>query len=644
MKKLLLSLIGATALCASAATVPPLTEHIGIQRNDIRLVEFPVELRNCKPTKIAKEESANTIDFNLAGDPYSAIGFNNSQKGNKAAMAFEMTPDMTTAYAGNVITHINFWTGVNNTSGNNEIPEVTVFLSEGDHTTAFYTQTHQVGRTRFSYYSVQLDQPYTIEAGKDLYIGCYSIITKSDDYTIVVDNVQHNLPTGGWISQTASADAPFSWSNLYDSYGYVCVSATLQGNNFPQNLVLLDAIDVPLNVEAGKNFNVTATLTNLGQNPVESIEMEYTIGDSQPTTTTVRPIPAIKSMESKTNAISVSVPSNGAYNIKMKVTKVNGVDVGNQNNEKEATVLALGENDGFVPNIVIEEFTGTWCGYCPVGIYTMEAIRDKYTDGTFIPVAIHSGDAMESDTYSYVTYYYNSGSYPSAIINRNPSIKNTDDGLYPYPPSNMDEIYADLRASKVPAEVTLSCNFTDDSKKAITFEGYTKFCFDFTNPNYILSFGITEDNVGPYSQNNNYAGQQVDLGGWENKGPIVRTTFNDVARKYESIEGIEGSIPASVTAMQENPYSYTMTLPEGVKPDKLNGIVYLTETTTGQIINAAMVKAGNFNTAGIDDILTDTETNAPVEYFNLQGIKVENPSNGIFIRRQGNKAEKVAFN
>lgn len=34
---------------------------------------------------------------------------------------------------------------------------------------------------------------------------------------------------------------------------------------------------------------------------------------------------------------------------------------------------------------------------------------------------------------------------------------------------------------------------------------------------------------------------------------------------------------------------------------------------------------------------------APVEYFTITGMKVNNPENGIFIRRQGNKVEKVAL-
>ena len=42
--------------------------------------------------------------------------------------------------------------------------------------------------------------------------------------------------------------------------------------------------------------------------------------------------------------------------------------------------------------------------------------------------------------------------------------------------------------------------------------------------------------------------------------------------------------------------------------------------------------------SGISNITADD--NAPVEYYNLQGVKVENPENGIFIKKQGSKTEK----
>ncbi len=46
--------------------------------------------------------------------------------------------------------------------------------------------------------------------------------------------------------------------------------------------------------------------------------------------------------------------------------------------------------------------------------------------------------------------------------------------------------------------------------------------------------------------------------------------------------------------------------------------------------------------AGVETIVVENE-NAPVEYFNLQGVRVAEPANGIFIRRQGNKVTKVAL-
>lgn len=43
--------------------------------------------------------------------------------------------------------------------------------------------------------------------------------------------------------------------------------------------------------------------------------------------------------------------------------------------------------------------------------------------------------------------------------------------------------------------------------------------------------------------------------------------------------------------------------------------------------------------AGVADMNADE--NAPVEYYNLQGVRVANPENGLYIRRQGSKTTKV---
>ncbi len=46
---------------------------------------------------------------------------------------------------------------------------------------------------------------------------------------------------------------------------------------------------------------------------------------------------------------------------------------------------------------------------------------------------------------------------------------------------------------------------------------------------------------------------------------------------------------------------------------------------------------------GTSLIETIGSDNAPVEYYNLQGIRVDNPSAGVYIRQQGSKAVKVRF-
>ena len=54
---------------------------------------------------------------------------------------------------------------------------------------------------------------------------------------------------------------------------------------------------------------------------------------------------------------------------------------------------------------------------------------------------------------------------------------------------------------------------------------------------------------------------------------------------------------------------------------------------------AAPVLAVTMVDTGVESIVADNE--AEVMYFNLQGIRVENPGNGIYIRRQGNTATTV---
>lgn len=55
-----------------------------------------------------------------------------------------------------------------------------------------------------------------------------------------------------------------------------------------------------------------------------------------------------------------------------------------------------------------------------------------------------------------------------------------------------------------------------------------------------------------------------------------------------------------------------------------------------------VVVSGEQGTSAIATVETE-DADAPVELFNLQGVRVANPENGLYIRRQGNKVEKVVI-
>lgn len=58
--------------------------------------------------------------------------------------------------------------------------------------------------------------------------------------------------------------------------------------------------------------------------------------------------------------------------------------------------------------------------------------------------------------------------------------------------------------------------------------------------------------------------------------------------------------------------------------------------------NIAILYFGDVQ-SGINNVVADNDNNinAPVVYYNLQGVQVADPRGGIFIRKQGNKASKV---
>ena len=71
----------------------------------------------------------------------------------------------------------------------------------------------------------------------------------------------------------------------------------------------------------------------------------------------------------------------------------------------------------FTKKVLMEEFTGTWCGYCPDGAHIVESIIND-NNGNAIGVSLHDGDAMEVAHTNFLEATYQNTGYPSGMVDR----------------------------------------------------------------------------------------------------------------------------------------------------------------------------------------------------------------------------------
>ena len=79
--------------------------------------------------------------------------------------------------------------------------------------------------------------------------------------------------------------------------------------------------------------------------------------------------------------------------------------------------------------------------------------------------------------------------------------------------------------------------------------------------------------------------------------------------------------------------------------NKTNCTLFVPEASIGQYKAADQWKDFySFGVSGIEDIVVDADTSdEPIEYYNIQGIRIENPTTGVYIRRQGSSTTKVTI-
>ena len=238
---------------------------------------------------------------------------------------------------------------------------------------------------------------------------------------------------------------------------------------------------------------------------------------------------------------------------------------------------------------VVEEFTGTWCKWCPRGIVGLDLLNEKMKDDV-ITIAIHSDDPMAID------YGVSAPSYPYAMVGRTTPA----DPYYGMngEPFGIGDLVAEQNKIFAEASVALSAPVLDNTGR-INFSTDVTFYYSSEKSNYALGYVLLADNMKGTSrdwwQANGYSGDGAyaddpNLKPWVDAAQYVNMAYNHVAVASKGIEhGITNSIKSPIEdGVTKTVSSYFSISGNSILQDfeHLSVVTMLFNTQTGAIVNA----------------------------------------------------------
>ena len=591
---------------------------------------------------------------------YSGIGVGRGE--NFVEFAMRIPAEHLEAYKGCRISAIEYFTpGPFINDNNHEDVEYVFITSRGKD----YITKQSVNTKRGQWMRIELNQPYTI-TGEELFVGI------GRHHVLHADWANEDIADDGlWLrcmgSDTSHGIVPGAWEKNAGESEWnhpLPIRALIEGDNLPDDVVISR-----IQTQEGENSAKTkqqamaastATETTAAKVDTANGYFTYEIGSDgkyyapqlsqqEKTVTaraestgkkavsfkvrnrsmrTVRQItfdtyvdgvqqqPVIIDTYLPTNwedTVTIDLPDIGGRNHNMSfiVSDIDGKPDAVPFNSWGEMNLSLNPTTYFPRRIVMEEATGTWCGWCPRGMMTIEQMSKKYPDN-FIAIAIHDDAEMQVDK-SYKPFLDMVTEYPSARINRK-------DWRSPWP-FDLEDIM-----DKGEAKVTTQARCL--SAKEVEVESETVFGFsDSETTEYRLAYVVTEDNVGPYKQANYYSNPTaVDnpddlMNWWVHQSSPVEVMFNEVARAIYSYDGVEGLLPKAVTEGETYKTKYTLTVPDNVKDlSNVRIVTLILDTRTGEILNADLCSLSDIPDTSISNITADD--NKRHDIFNSLGMKV----------------------
>jgi thiol-disulfide isomerase/thioredoxin len=293
----------------------------------------------------------------------------------------------------------------------------------------------------------------------------------------------------------------------------------------------------------------------------------------------------------------VNVTSPSPYDLKVWVDVAGDADHSNDSMDANVTGLAFQTTK----RVLVEEATGTWCGWCPRGAVYTEKIDTVYPNSAIV-VAVHNNDPMENTVYDAGMAGLISG-YPGGAVDRKDLSVD---------PTDFEARYLDRINDVSPADLAVSAYFDANSRQLDVVVSAT-FAADAAG-DYRLNAIIVEDEVtgttAQYSQANYYYNYSTILVGaghdWNvepNPVPFSSMEYNFVGREIlGGFDGVANSLPPTVSANNTYSYTFSYVVPATYEEAHMRVIGVLHDAETGFILNV------NRGAYGLTTAVSETQT------------------------------------
>ena len=356
------------------------------------------------------------------------------------------------------------------------------------------------------------------------------------------------------------------------------------------------------------NSVLSVDVTNLGANTITSLEIDWNDGMSHIQTINTNIAPGATTSVAHPDAVTYAAAVERTINV--SINAANGGpddDASNNNGQTLHNTLSQATNKA----VVIEEGTGTWCGWCPRGAVAMDYMVSTYPND-FIGIAVHNGDPMT------VTAYDNGADisgFPGCNVDRvllDASVSQ----------SAFQQYYNDRVNLGVPANIEATVSGTGSS---VTIDASATFYTPVSSANFRLGVVIVENGVtgttSGYAQANYYSGGTTAMGGYESLPdpvPAAQMVYDHVGRALlGGYSGQAGSVPATITDGTVANYSFNYTVPSTSTRANMKAVVMLLDLTTGEIVNATEVSIAEAGIDNIDEISLEVYPNPASDIVNV---------------------------